>query len=56
MNKNGIGKIILLFVILGILCYLYFADKLTYEYAAITAEGMREILKHILIEIIEHIR
>jgi hypothetical protein len=56
MKRDSLGKIIILLIILGVLCYLYFTDKLNYEYMCMCAELIRELLKHILIEVIEHFR
>ena len=55
-DKGFGGKIIILIIILFVLCYFYFTDKLNYEYMAFIGESIREIIKHILIELIEHFR
>jgi len=56
MKKSGLGKILILLVVLAVLCYLYFDDKLNYEYMSMVGEMMVELLKHILLELIEHLR
>lgn len=56
MKKEGLCKIIFLVLLLFALYWLYNSNITTVFYKAFLQEGIKELLKHFLIELVEHIR
>lgn len=56
MHKKHFVKILVLLFITAILYFFYVNNLVDHIYKHLLAEGVSELLKHLLIEVIEHVR